>query len=79
MTGGDIYRMLRRTIELLRSVAAVPYVSATVKRRAAAALAAMNRYPVADNTLGLGGAAVEGEEGAEAEAEEGAQSELGGF
>ena len=58
LDGGDIYRILRRTIDLLRSVSAVPYVSDGVKRRASAALGAMNRYPLADNALmGLPGLA----------------------
>ena len=51
LDGGDLYRILRRTIELLRGVSAVPYVSPGVQRRASAALRAMNRFPVADDTL----------------------------
>lgn len=43
LDGGDLYRILRRTTELLRSVSAVPYVSDGVKRRASTALRAMNR------------------------------------
>ena len=63
LDGGDIFRILRRTIELLRSVAAVPYVSRTVQRRASEALRAMNRYPLADNALmGLPGGVSSAEE-----------------
>ena len=51
LDAGDIFRILRRTIELLRSVSQVPYVSSEVKVRAAEALRAMNRYPLADNVL----------------------------
>ena len=51
LDGGDLFRILRRTIELLRSVSAVPYVSEGVKRRASIALRGMNRYPVSDNSL----------------------------
>ena len=51
LDGGDIFRILRRTIELLRAVSAVPYVSRTMRRRAIAALEAMNRQPLADNAL----------------------------
>jgi hypothetical protein len=47
----QVFRILRRTIELLRSVAAVPYVSEQVQASAAAALRAMNRYPLTDNAL----------------------------
>ena len=55
LDAGDVYRILRRTMELLRSVSAVPYVAAGVKAAAAGALRAMNRYPLADNALmGLG-------------------------
>jgi len=51
LDGGDLYRILRRSIDLLRGVASVPYVSETVQRRAGSALRAMNRFPVADDTL----------------------------
>ena len=51
LDGGDIFRILRRTIELLRSVASVPYVSPQVTNVAKDALRAMNRYPLADNVL----------------------------
>ena len=40
-----------RTLDLLRSISAVPYVSDGVKSRAAAAMRAMNRYPIAENAL----------------------------
>ena len=60
LDSGDIYRILRRTMELLRSITSVPYVSRGVQRRAAAGLRAMNRYPLADNALmGLPGMAAE--------------------
>jgi hypothetical protein len=39
------------SIDLLRGVASVPYVSETVQRRAGSALRALNRFPVADDTL----------------------------
>jgi len=48
---GDIYRILRRSLELLRSITSVPYVSRGVQRRAAAGVRAMNRYPLSDNSL----------------------------
>ena len=53
---GDVYRILRRTLELLRQVSLVPYVSEGVARRAREALRAMDRYPLADNAI-LGAAA----------------------
>ena len=56
---GDVYRLLRRTLELLRQVSLVPYVSEGVARRARDALRAMDRYPLADNAIL--GAAVEEE------------------
>jgi len=49
LDGGDLYRILRRTTELLRSVSAVPYVSDGVQRRAAIALRAMSRSPISDS------------------------------
>ena len=49
--GGDIFRILKRTIELLRSVSQVPYVSDDVKNTAAAALRQMDRYPLSDDGL----------------------------
>ena len=74
LDGGDIFRILRRTIELLRSVADVPYVSDAVKERASAALRAMNRYPLADNVLmGLETIQGEGAAAAEDEGEEAAE------
>ena len=74
LDAGDIFRIMRRTIELLRSVSQVPYVSSGVKKRAAEALRAMNRYPLADNALmGLPGMAeAEAEGQAEGEDEAGA-------
>ena len=51
LDGGDIFRIFRRTIELLRSVSQVPYVSDAVKSTARDALSSMNRYPLADNVL----------------------------
>jgi len=48
---GDIFRILRRTVELLRQVSLVPYVSTTVQQRARAALRACDRYPLSDNVL----------------------------
>ena len=51
LDGGDIFRILKRSLELLRSIASVPYVSPGVKRRAAEAIRAMNRYPIAENAL----------------------------
>ena len=70
LSQGDIFRILKRTIELLRSVAAVPYVSEEVKGCAAAALRAMDRYPLADNVLmGLVPAEAAGEAAASDEAE----------
>ena len=61
--GGDIFRIFKRTIDLLRSVSQVPYVSQDVKNTAAAALQAMDRYPLADNVLmGFGGKAAAGGE-----------------
>ena len=53
------HRILRRTLELLRQVSLVPYVSEGVARRARDALRAMDRYPLADNAIL--GAAVEEE------------------
>ena len=43
--------VLRRSLELLRSITSVPYVSKGVQRRAAAGVRAMNRYPLSDNSL----------------------------
>ena len=70
LDGGDIFRIMRRTTELLPSVSAVPYVPPAVKALAASALRNMNRYPLADNALmGLGpGIASAEEPGGEAAA-----------
>ena len=46
LDGGDIFRILRRTTDLLRQVALVPYVSETVQTRARDAYRAMSRYPL---------------------------------
>jgi len=48
---GDVFRVLRRTVELLRQVSLVPFVSENIQRRASLALRAMDRYPLADNSL----------------------------
>jgi len=63
---GDVFRVLRRTVELLRQVSLVPYVSDAIQRRAVLALRAMDRYPLADNAL----MSLESAEGAEAEGPE---------
>ena len=65
LDGGDIFRILRRTTDLLRQVALVPYVSETVQTRARDAYRAMSRYPL--GTVGdpvVLEAEGEGEEGA---------------
>ena len=67
---GDVFRILRRTIELLRQVSLVPYVSDAVAQRARQALRAMDRYPLADNAAM--GAAVDGDDDDGAAAEDGA-------
>lgn len=51
LDAGDVFRILRRTVDLLRQVALVPYVGESVKRRARLALSAMDRYPLADGVL----------------------------
>ena len=46
-----VYAVRQQSIELLRSVAAVPYVSPAVQTLAKEALKSMDRYPLADNVL----------------------------
>ena len=51
LDAGDIFRLLKRTVELLRQVALVPYASGSATERAREALRAMDRYPIADGAL----------------------------
>jgi len=51
LDAGDIYRLLKRTVELLRQVALVPYASGGATQRAREALRQMDRYPIADGAL----------------------------
>lgn len=51
LDGGDIYRVLRRTLELLRAVSLVPVVAPQTRSHARSAFLAMNRYPVEGNAL----------------------------
>ena len=51
LDAGDIFRLLKRTVELLRQVALVPYASGSATERAREALLAMDRYPIADGAL----------------------------
>ena len=51
LDAGDVYRLLRRTAELLRQVSLVPYASAAATSRARRALEAMDRYPIHDGAL----------------------------
>ena len=51
LDAGDIFRLLKRTVELLRQVALVPYASGGATQRAREALRQMDRYPIADGTL----------------------------
>ena len=51
LDAGDIFRLLKRTVELLRQVALVPYASGGATERAREALLAMDRYPIADGAL----------------------------
>ena len=53
LDGGDVFRVLRRTAELLRTVALAPALAPVLRRNARAALRAMDRYPISDNALGL--------------------------
>ena len=65
LDGGDIFRILRRTTDLLRQVALVPYVSETVQTRARDAYRAMSRYPLGTVGDPVVEAEGEGERGAE--------------
>lgn len=48
---GDLFRLLRRSLELLKTVSAVPYVSEAAKAAARAAVRACDRYPIAEDEL----------------------------
>ncbi|MEN9243899.1 MAG: DEAD/DEAH box helicase [Gloeomargarita sp. DG02_5_bins_242] len=46
LDGGDMVRLLRRTMDVLSQIPHVPHLSAGLKTRARTALQAMNRFPV---------------------------------
>ncbi|MEN9216844.1 MAG: hypothetical protein Q6K90_05930, partial [Gloeomargarita sp. HHBFW_bins_162] len=46
LDGGDVVRLLRRTMDVLSQIPHVPHLSAELKSRSRTALQAMNRFPV---------------------------------
>ena len=49
LDSGDVYRLMRRTLELLKQVSLLPRASESATRRAREAVRAMDRYPISDD------------------------------
>ncbi|CAM9897264.1 unnamed protein product, partial [Discosporangium mesarthrocarpum] len=53
LDGGDLCRILRRSMEMLRQMPTLPGISPILKDRSVLAAAAIDRFPVSDDTTYL--------------------------